>query len=65
MGILRGFGAVGLAPLVAVGRADIAKAHLVGFEEGDHEGLLLLCAAARRQPRQQGVPPLTCGGRQR
>lgn len=60
-----GFGAVGLAPpLVAVGRADAAEAHLVGFEEGDHEGLLFLGSASCHQPRQPGLPPLTYNEKQ-
>lgn len=60
-----GFRAVGLAPLVAMGRANAAEAHLIGSEEGNHEGLLLLRSAAYHQPRQSGVPPLAYRGRQR
>lgn len=52
------FGAFGMAPLVAVGRADAAEAHPVGSEEGDHEGLLIPRSVARHQACQLGFPPL-------
>lgn len=55
-------GAVGVAPPVAVGRADVAKANLAGFEEGDQKGLLLLDSAASEQPGQSGGPPKACSG---
>lgn len=61
---LLGFGAVRLAPLMTGGRADAAEAHLIGFEEGNHEGLLVLGSTARQQPRQLGAPPLAYRGRQ-
>lgn len=53
------FGAFGMAPLVAMGRADAAEAHPIGSEEGDHEGLLLLWSVACHQACQLGSPPLT------
>lgn len=59
-----GFGAVGVAPLVAVGGADAAEAHLVSSEEGDQEGLLLLRSVLSHQAGQPGFPPLACRGRQ-
>lgn len=59
-----GFGAVRRAPLVAMGRPNAAETHLIGFEEGDHERLLVLRSTARHQPRQSGVPPLAYRGRQ-
>lgn len=40
------FGAGGLPPLVPVGRADAAESDLICFEEGNHEGLLVLGPAA-------------------
>lgn len=52
------FGTFGMAPLVAMGRADAAEAHPIGSEEGDHEGLLLLWSVACHQTRQLGLPPL-------
>lgn len=47
-----------------MGRADAAETHLTGFEEGNHEGLLVLGPIAGHQPRQLGVPPLAYRGRQ-
>lgn len=52
------FGAFGMAPLVAVGRADAAEAHPVGSEEGDHERLFIPRPVARHQACQLGFPPL-------
>ena len=61
---LLGSGAVRLASLMAVGRSDAAEANLIVFEEGNHEGLLVLGSAARQQSRQLGAPPLAYRGRQ-
>lgn len=52
------FGAFGMAPLVAVGRADAAEARAVGSEEGDHEGLLIPRPVGRHQACQLGFPPV-------
>lgn len=59
-----GFGAVRLAPFMTVGRADAAEAHLIGFEEGNHKGLLVLGSIACEQPRQFRAPPSAYRGRQ-
>ena len=50
LGSLGFFGAVGVAPLVAVGRTDAAEANLGCLEEGHHEGLLVLGPTALQQP---------------
>lgn len=57
------FGAFGMAPLVAMGRADAAEAHPIGSEEGNHEGLFILRPVARHQACQLGFPPLACSDR--
>lgn len=57
-------GAAGVAPLVAVGRADAAEAHLIGSEEGHQERLLLLRPVVRHQSSQPRFSPVACRGRQ-
>ncbi len=63
---LGGFGAVRIALLVAaLCGADAADVDLRSFEEGHHEGLFALGAAAAHQPRHPWIHALTCRGRQR
>lgn len=47
-----------------MGRADAAEAHLIGSEEGHHEGLLVLRSAASHQSCQSGPPSVAYRGRQ-
>ncbi|TNN45306.1 hypothetical protein EYF80_044491 [Liparis tanakae] len=64
--VLGPFGAVGVALLgPPLCRADAPQVHLGGFEEGHHEGLLVLRPVATDQARHAGIDDLSCRGRRR